>query len=78
MSQKETLVKLFKDHHGVLTLGEILSSPIGYEWRARATELRRDGYKIELLNKNRAYPSQNTYWLREPVKFEETGQAIWA
>lgn len=66
MSQKESLLELFQVHANRLTLGQILKSPIGYEWRARATELRRDGYRIDLERGEK--PSDNTYHLLPPVK----------
>lgn len=66
MTQKEHLLELFHLHHGRMTLGQILESPVGYEWRARATELRREGYRIELERGLR--PSDNTYYLVQPTR----------
>lgn len=76
MTQKETLVRLFKENHGIMTLGEILRSPVGYEWRARATELRRDGYSIKLIERHPEAPSANIYSMVEPVKVEPNGQQV--
>ena len=80
LTQKEHLLKLFRDNHRVMTLGEILRSPVGYEWRARATELRRQGYKIELIERHPEAPSANIYQLSEPIeiKLESDGQACFA
>lgn len=66
MTQKEHLLELFQVHGGKMTLGQILKSPVGYEWRARATELRREGYRIELQRGER--PSDNTYHLVQPTR----------
>ena len=74
MSQKEQLLRLFRENHGVMTLGEILRSSVGYEWRARATELRRLGFTIELIEQHRDVPSANVYQLSEPVKLEPKTQ----
>lgn len=73
MDQKEQLLDLFKKNGNKLSLGEILKTPIGYEWRARATELRRSGYIIALERGKKA--SDNTYRLYEP---EQSGQLKFA
>jgi hypothetical protein len=78
MTQCEQLISVFKEHENVATLGDILKSPVGYEWRARATELRRRGYRIELVFSDRKYPSHNTYRLLEPMKVEADGQQVFA
>ena len=64
MFQKEELLELFRLHGNKLYLGEILQTRIGYEWRARATELRKLGYVIAL--ERGARPSENIYRLYEP------------
>ena len=66
MTQKEHLLELFQVHGNKMTLGQILQSPVGYEWRARATELRREGYRIELERGQK--PSMNTYHLLPPTR----------
>ncbi len=67
MTQREAILDLFQKNGNRLTLGEILSHPYGYEFRARATELRREGYRIECVI-NRAEPSKNLYVLTPPEK----------
>jgi hypothetical protein len=66
MTQHQELIELFLAHGNRLTLGEILKSRVGYEWRARASELRRQGY-IFLLERGRS-PSENMYSIVEPDK----------
>jgi len=46
LSQKEKLLKLFRDNGNMLSLGMILKTDLADEWRARLTELRQDGYNI--------------------------------
>lgn len=65
MSQSSELLDLFRSHGNRLTLGEILQHPIGYEWRARATELRREGYSITLIRADNKVRSNNLYELKE-------------
>ena len=77
MTQTEKLLLLFQQHGNLLRLGQI-PVEIGYEWRARATELRRKGYQINLIKKNRDTPAENLYELIEPPKFEQDGQQVFA
>ena len=76
MTQCEQVVALFKENGNILTLGQIMKTTLGCEYRARFTDLRKRGYKIELIHKDREFPSQNTYRFLEPIKFEQSGQAI--
>lgn len=69
MTQKESLIKMFRDKGGWLTLSEILQTSLAAEYRARFTELRRDGYSIVLERGKR--PSENIYRFTEPVKTHE-------
>jgi hypothetical protein len=73
MTQREELLDLFRRHGHALTLRQILESRVGYEWRARATELRDLGHQIT-LERGRA-PSDNLYRLIEP---ETSGQTRFA
>lgn len=66
MTQKQALLEMFHNYGNKMTLGQILQSPVGYEWRARATELRREGYRIELERGEK--PSMNTYHLLPPKR----------
>ena len=61
MSQHEAILEFFRERGGRATLGEILQRPFGYEFRARATELRRQGYRIECVKAKK--PSDNLYVL---------------
>ena len=74
MTQHEALIDLFRRNGYRLTLSEILQYPFGYEFRARFTELRRQGYVI-LCERNGKKPSLNTYTMVEP---EENGQMRFA
>lgn len=67
MYQREELLALFQTHGNRLSLRQILESRVGYEWRARATELRHRGYKIVL--ERGPQPSDNVYTLFEPLAF---------
>jgi len=71
MSHCERLVAWFKSRDGQATLGEILGSGEGwsYEFRARATDLRKKGYVITCERGRR--PSENLYRVIEP---EANGQ----
>ena len=66
MTHKTSIVEWFKARNGFATLGEILKSgePWSYEFRARATELRRQGYTITCERGPR--PSENLYRLTDP------------
>ena len=71
MTQAEAMVKWFKEHDGFATLGEILQSgeSFSYEFRARATDLRKKGYRITCDRAKR--PSENLYRMFPP---EPNGQ----
>lgn len=66
MSQASDLLNLFRAHENRLTLGEICKTHLAYEWRARATELRRKGYIINLVKMDNKMRSNNLYELIEP------------
>lgn len=72
MTQKEQILSCFKEHGNKMTLGEILTYRWGYEARARFTELRREGFKIEFTKGKR--PSDNLYVLTLPIQFDQNGQ----
>ena len=73
MSQHEAILEFFRSRGGKARLGEILQHPFGYEFRARASELRQQGYKIECIKADKA--SDNLYCLTEPTKFYN-GQGV--
>ena len=74
MTQHEHIIEAFKENGGKMTLGFILQHRWGYEFRARATELRRQGYTITCTKGKR--PSENLYTFQEPVKFDRDGQGL--
>lgn len=73
MSHREAIIEAFRRNNGRMALGHILKYQWGYEFRARATELRKQGYTI-LCEKGKT-PSDNMYTLIEP---EESGQLRFA
>lgn len=83
LSQKEQLLKLFADNGNILTLGQIMKTSLGAEYRARISELRNAGYEI-LCTVNKKNPSDNIYTLygqkqeidfKAPVSPVETGKS---
>lgn len=76
MTQHEALIDLFRKHNNVLTLGQIMQTTLGCEYRARISELRRKGYTITLERGDT--PSENTYRLIPPYQVDEQGQVLWA
>lgn len=71
MTHLELMVSWFKRNNGTATLSEILrcGEPWSYEFRARATDLRKKGYRI--VCERGTKPSDNRYQLFEP---ESSGQ----
>ena len=69
MSQEISILETFRKEGGSMTLGEILKHSWGYEFRARASSLRRKGYVITCERGEK--PSQNLYRVIPP---EENGQ----
>jgi hypothetical protein len=71
MTQKEIILKAFKDNGNHLTLGYVLTFPWGYKFASRCADLRKDGYVIVCEEKPR--PSDNVYRL---IEVDKTGQLI--
>lgn len=71
MKHSDRMIEWFKFHDNKATLGEILQSgePWAYEFRARATDLRHQGFVITCLRNK--MPSDNLYTVYEP---EPSGQ----
>ena len=68
MTQKQQLLKLFADNDGTITLGQIMQTTLAAEYRARISDLRREGYNILCTEKQTA--SDNVYTLiTEPVEY---------
>lgn len=85
MTQKESILQAFTAHGNKLTLRFILEHTWGYEFRARFTDLRHEGYRIEFTRG--ATPGENLYTLvpKGPVQtkavtfgFERNGQGAFA
>jgi len=66
---KDQILSAFYNNHNRMRLGDILRHPWGYEFRARATELRHEGYQV--ICERAKKPSDNLYTLIPP---EENGQ----
>jgi hypothetical protein len=73
MSQKIDLLNLFHINNNQLTLGHILQTNLCAEYRARMTDLRRDGYVITC--ERGGNPSQNIYRL---IEADKDGQIVFA
>lgn len=72
MTHEDQIVEAFKRNNWRMELGHILQYPWGYEFRARATELRHKGYVIQLWRARKpATASSNLYIMIPP---EENGQ----
>jgi hypothetical protein len=79
MTQKEQIIDSFRRAGGRMNLAQILAQPWGYEFRARATEMRKSGFKF-IFTRGRT-PSENIYEMWEPVgnfKMEGDGQLVFA
>ena len=76
-SGKIALLKFFRENGNVLTLGQILTSgrfAAGY--RARMTELRKDGAEF-ILEKDTKEPTKNRYILvKQPVDYAGIEESI--
>ena len=75
-SQKERILLFFKENNNKFTLGQAAQHSFFYELRARISELRHQGYSITCIKG--LTPSENVYVLEEPLKFDSTGQAVFA
>jgi len=62
MTQKERLLELFRENNNELTLSQIMQTTLGCEYRARISELRKDGLNI-VCTIHRKSPSGNLYTL---------------
>lgn len=69
MTQHEQLIELFRRNGYRVTLGQIMQTTLAAEYRARMTELRKDGFVILCTKGKQA--SDNVYQMTEP---EPTGQ----
>lgn len=64
ISQKEQLLKMFRDNDNVLTLGQIMDTDHACEYRKNISLLRKDNYEITCTI-NAKVPSENIYMLIE-------------
>lgn len=69
MTQHEQLIDLFQRNGWRVTLGQIMQTTLAAEYRARISDLRRQGFTI-LCEKGKN-PSDNTYTMIAP---DESGQ----
>jgi len=74
VSQRDQLLELFHRNGDRLTLGQIMGTTLAAEYRARMSELRADGYRIECVQGSS--PSQNLYVLSLPQKQDENEQMV--
>jgi hypothetical protein len=70
MSQMTQLIDLFVASGNELTLGEILRTSLAAEYRARMTDLRKEGFTITLIRGK--HPSDNLYRLSPPDGAQRT------
>jgi ABC-type uncharacterized transport system fused permease/ATPase subunit len=66
MTQYEQVIDLFRRNNNLVTLGQIMQTTLAAEYRARFSEMRRQGYTIAFYKGRKA--SENTYVLLEPDK----------
>ena len=69
MTQHQQLIELFRRNGHRITLRQIMQTTLAAEYRARMTELRKDGFVILCTKGKQA--SDNVYQMTEP---EPTGQ----
>jgi hypothetical protein len=72
LTQKQGILELFRENGNKLTLSHILNTLYAAEYRARFSDLRREGYIINCIRGEN--PSNNIYELIEPLKFDNSGQ----
>ena len=63
MTQKQQLLKMFAENGNRITLGQIMKTNLGAEYRARISDLRNEGKTIVCTEK--PVPSDNVYDLIE-------------
>ena len=74
-TQKQHLLRLFREGQGKLMLRDIVGTTLSCEYRARMCELRKAGYGIEFIRGKK--PMENTYLLyKEPQPAVEKKKEI--
>jgi len=79
MNETKNFKQWLEERGNCVTLGEIMQTHFGCEYRKHFTLLRREGinFKVTL---NRKEPSKNLYTLKNEVlpsvRFDEVGQAV--
>jgi len=71
--QAQELVRFFRDNNWTLRLHDLLQTSFASEYRARITELRREGYTVTCQRSKR--PGENVYTMIPP---EASGQRRFA
>lgn len=66
MTQRRFLLELFRNHNYQVSLSTILNTQLAAEYRARFTELRKEGYVITCEKAKK--PSDNLYTMVPPEK----------
>jgi hypothetical protein len=74
-SQTDNYLDWIKQRGGSVTLGEICQTTYVCEYRRFNSELRQKGYEVT-VKLNRKEPSKNLYEVKEPMKFDESGQGV--
>ena len=77
MNQTESFLNFIQFNHGTVTLGEIMKTHFGCEYRRMFTELRKKGWTVN-VELDRKQPSNNRYLLIPPMQFEPNGQRRFA
>ena len=72
LTQKQGILEMFRQNGNKISLSQILNTQFCAEYRARFSELRREGYIINCLRGTK--PSLNIYELKEPIQFDSLGQ----
>jgi hypothetical protein len=70
MTQHAQLMELFQRYGYKLTLGQIMQTTLAAEYRARMSEMRKEGHVIQFIRGKT--PSDNLYIL---TPFDKTGQS---
>ena len=76
MSQKTDLLKFFRANGNQLSLGQIMKTSFGSEYRARFSELRKEGHVIICDDKDKPSPSDNIYTLVEEPEARNAAKIV--
>ena len=68
MKQTDAIIELFRLNGYRLTLGKLLETQYGYKCTSRFSDLRKEGYRIELIHRDKEHPSNNQWQMTVPQK----------